>query len=166
MTAGIELPPPAQVASDHAAGLHRGPASAIDRWVAFESAWFEDVWRDDPSREGSASLDRETLPEAGEIVPRAAPRAVDLPSLPTPSTDAPQTIFAVVTAWRTAQRALDGLAESSPSWNRLHAEVVGLRALHHRLFEARLAAAAGRGEGPVRPTLTMMAWGPTWISER
>jgi hypothetical protein len=167
MTAGIELPPsaPQRAMTGHAAALDGGPASAIDRWVVFESAQFEDVWRDETSREGCASLDRETIP-ARESTPVPVPQPLDVPSLPASSRDEAQPIFAVVSAWRAAQRALDGLTESSPSWNRVHAEVVGLRALHHRLFEARLAAAAGRGDGPVRPTLTMMAWGPTWMPAR
>lgn len=43
----------------------------------------------------------------------------------------------VLTDWRTAERELSGLAESSPNWSRLHTRLGGLRATYHRLFSDR-----------------------------
>jgi hypothetical protein len=42
----------------------------------------------------------------------------------------------VVAAWRAADRELAGLVENEPEWNRVRAEIIGLRTLHDRLFEA------------------------------
>jgi hypothetical protein len=178
MNAAIELLPQAAApaSSSQRTALPRDLASGIDRWMALDSAWLDDlsrddVWRDDPSRDDpsrddAASLDRETVPSFHESAPVPLPRTHDASGPPTTAAAEPQTVFAVVTAWRAAQRTLDRLAEGSPEWNDVHAELVGLRALHHRLFDARLLADAGHGDGPARPTLTMMAWGPTWMPGR
>jgi hypothetical protein len=137
----------------------------LDGSAALDSGWLDDAWLADPS-DRAASFDRETPPLSCGSLLVQAPRPVVAPSPPTPAADVPQQIFAVVNAWRAAERVLDGLVVDSPPWNRVHAELVGLRALHHRLFDARVAAAAGHGEGPIRPVLTMMAWGPTWTPAR
>lgn len=55
-------------------------------------------------------------------------------------------LWDVLAAWRAADRELAGLAVDDSDWNRVHAEMVGLRELHHRLFAARLAQDAIRGE--------------------
>ena len=77
------------------------------------------------------------------------------------SEEARPPIPAVIAAWRAADRELAGLAEGDPDWDRVHAELVGLRALHHRLFEARMAQDPTGGESSSRWTFAIMAWGPT-----
>ena len=62
----------------------------------------------------------------------------------------------VIVAWRAADRELAGLAEDDPEWNRVHAELVGLRALHHRLFEARM------GESPRGDEFAARWRSPSW----
>ena len=46
-------------------------------------------------------------------------------------------ISEVLTAWRAADRDLNDILEASPDWPRVHAEVLGLRAVYHRLFDER-----------------------------
>jgi hypothetical protein len=66
----------------------------------------------------------------------------------------------VIAAWRAADRELALLVEGDLEWNRICAELIGLRALHHRLFEARMAQDPTGGESSTRWSLAIMAWGP------
>jgi hypothetical protein len=68
-------------------------------------------------------------------------------------------IHQVIAAWRAADRELAGLVEGDPEWNRIHAELIGLRALHHLLFEARMAASPTDGESSARSEFALMTWG-------
>jgi hypothetical protein len=58
-------------------------------------------------------------------------------SVPVTAADAALRLCDVIAAWRAADRELAGLTDADPEWSRVHAELVGLRALHHRLFDMR-----------------------------
>lgn len=47
-------------------------------------------------------------------------------------------IWVVLASWRAAERELATTTLDSPDWTRIHADLVGLRAAHHRLFQERL----------------------------
>ena len=80
--------------------------------------------------------------------------------------DATPRIDDVIAAWRTADRELARLAEDDPEWEVVHAELVGLRALHHRLFEVRRGAWPTGGASFARWTVAVMAWGPASLPGR
>jgi hypothetical protein len=54
--------------------------------------------------------------------------------------ETPVGIWDVLTAWRAAERELAGITLESPDWPRVHADLVGLRAAYHRLFNERLSS--------------------------
>ena len=58
-------------------------------------------------------------------------------------------LWDVIAAWRAADRELAAMTQDDPDWNRVHAELVGLRALHHRLFDARARHETSRREAAV-----------------
>ena len=93
------------------------PVSGVDRWVVL----FE---RPQPAADDAG--EPESTPN-----PPAAANAIAALDQPEPH------LLDVIAAWRAADRELASLTEDDPDWNRVHAEVVGLRALHHRLFDAR-----------------------------
>ena len=66
-----------------------------------------------------------------------------------PGGDEPR-ICDVIVAWRAAERELAAWSESDPEWRVAEADIVWLRALHHRLFDAKLArlTAPRLGAGP------------------
>lgn len=47
-------------------------------------------------------------------------------------------IWDVLAAWRAAERELADTPLESTDWPRVHADLVGLRAAYHRLFQERL----------------------------
>jgi hypothetical protein len=47
-------------------------------------------------------------------------------------------IWEVLAAWRAAEREMSSISDDSPEWPRVHAELVGLRAAYHRLFQERM----------------------------
>jgi hypothetical protein len=69
-------------------------------------------------------------------------------------------IHDVISAWRAADRELAGLVEDDPERDRVQSELVVLRAVHHRLFAARMAASPTIDESSVRSEFGVMAWGP------
>lgn len=92
---------------------------------------------------GAASLLDDAAPDAAVQVrdsARIKPRAR------LTAGDASPAICDVVAAWRTADRELAGLVENEPERNRVRAEIIGLRALHHRLFDERLSSRPGDGD--------------------
>ena len=130
MTAGVEAPVQAAVLQhvDGRATLLDGLIAEISQWTVLDGH----QWPFD--------RDRRTEPEWDEPVPR--PSSVPLgprPRLAVNDRISPA-ICDVVAAWRAADRELAGLVEDEPEWNRVRAEIIGLRALHHRLFEARLGS--------------------------
>lgn len=58
-------------------------------------------------------------------------------------------IWDVLAAWRAAERELGQVADGSPEWPRLHANVVGLRASYHRIVDERSA----KPSSSVRPVV-------------
>ena len=130
MTAGVEAPVQAaglQPVGGQAALLD-DPIAEIDRWILLDVPKWP-FGRDHGSK--PASDDDVAAPNPASIRPRT--RLTD-------SHGNSPAICDVVAAWRTADRELTGLVENEPEWNRVRAEIIGLRALHHRLFEARLAS--------------------------
>ncbi|HEX5824375.1 MAG TPA: hypothetical protein VFY18_07970 [Candidatus Limnocylindrales bacterium] len=75
-----------------------------------------------------------------------ASRVLALPNLTLlppirPAADPPSAnlrIWEVLAAWRAAERELTGLPVDHPSWSRIHADLVGLRAAYARMFQERL----------------------------
>ena len=86
---------------------------------------------------GAAALLDDAAPDEAVQVPDSARFR---PQTRLSARDASPAICDVVAAWRTADRELAGLVENEPELNRVRAEIIGLRALHHRLFEARLGS--------------------------
>jgi hypothetical protein len=119
--------------------LPDGPPSEIDPWIVLDAA----IWP------GANVPEREAI--ATPAQPWSGPLEHEDPTPP---------IHEVIAAWRAADRELAGLVEGDPDWNRIHAELVGLRALHHRLFDARMARDPAGGESSSRWTFAIMAWGP------
>jgi hypothetical protein len=66
----------------------------------------------------------------------------------------------VITAWRAAARELAELAATSPDRDRLHADLVGLRALHHHLFDQCLSEWPRGRIAATRLPFNLMAWTP------
>lgn len=63
----------------------------------------------------------------------------------------------VIAAWRVAERQIAEMVEDDPDRGRVQADLVGLRALHHGLFEARMRRRPG--EASARWTIAILAWG-------
>jgi hypothetical protein len=72
----------------------------------------------------------------------------------------------VIAAWRAADRRLAGLEDSDPERNRVQAELVGLRALHHRLFDVKLFERPRGDEASARWAFAILAWGSAPIPAR
>lgn len=125
--------------------LPDGPRSEIDPWMVLDAATWPGA--NPPQHE---AITTPVEPWIGPLGPEAA----------TPP------IHRVIADWRAADRELAGLVEGDPEWNRVCAELIGLRALHHRLFEARLAQDLNGGESSTRWALAIMAWGPAPVPSR
>jgi hypothetical protein len=135
MTAGVEAPVQAPVLQlvDGQAALLDGLIAEISQWTVLDAhLWPFD--RDHGSKSSSGEVARG---------PNLAP--IRMRTGLTDTHDSSPAICDVVAAWRTADRELAGLVENEPEWNRVRAEIIGLRALHHRLFEARLGSRQGIG---------------------
>lgn len=155
MTAGIETPVGGRrprLASDLEA-LFGGPRPDIDRWTSLDA----DPWHDDRSRPVPEPVELRPLPDdatpaasSAQILPRAARPATD---------ETAPAICDVLAAWRAAERELAGLAQGDPDWNRVHAEFVGLRALHHRLFAARMAREVAAGQAAATRSARFLSLG-------
>jgi hypothetical protein len=72
----------------------------------------------------------------------------------------------VIAAWRAADRRLAGLEDSDPERNRVQAELVGLRALHHRLFDVQLFAWPRVDQPSARWAFAILAWGSAPLPAR
>jgi hypothetical protein len=72
----------------------------------------------------------------------------------------------VIAAWRAADRQLAGLVDNDAERNRVQAELVGLRALHHRLFDVELGDWATGDESSARWTVALLAWGSAPLPAR
>lgn len=101
-----------------------------------------------------------------EGIPPPSPAPVQQPTGCLEHEDANPPIHQVIAAWRAADRALAGLVEGDPEWNRIHAELVGLRTLHHSLFEARMVQEPTGSESSARWAFAVMAWGPEPLPAR
>jgi hypothetical protein len=133
MTAGVEAPVQGSVLGfvGGQAAMLEGQASATDQWSALDA----DVWPFD--------RDHGPRPLSDEADP--APPAMGRPRNRSAALDrALPAICDVVAAWRAAERDLAGLVENEPDWNRVRAEIIGMRALHQRLYEARLGSRPGK----------------------
>jgi hypothetical protein len=64
----------------------------------------------------------------------------------------------VIATWRAADRRLAGLAMNSPERDGVQAELVGLRALHHRLFDAQIAESPSGGGHVDWSSFGLIAW--------
>ena len=136
MTAGVEAPVQAAVLQlvDGQAALLDGLIAEISQWTSLDAH----VWPFDRDQGSKQSSDEAVAaPNPASIRPRT--RLTD-------SHGNSPAICEVVAAWRTADRELAGLVENEPEWNRVRAEIIALRALHHRLFEARLGSRPGKIE--------------------
>lgn len=94
---------------------------------------------------GSTLIDRADTALEGMApeVEAAPPGLTLLPSLldiPEPAVDSPR-IWDVLDAWRATIRTVATLEEGSAAWYECQAELVGLRALYHRLFDEEAALA-------------------------
>jgi hypothetical protein len=116
-----------------------GPPSEIDAWIVLDSG----IW-----------------PGASPAPQDALPAPAQPPTGSFEHEDATPPICDVIAAWRAADRELAGLVEGNAEWNRVHAEMLGLRALHHRLFEARMAEFPTSDKSTDRSRFAVMAWGP------
>jgi hypothetical protein len=126
-----------------------GPPSAIEPWIVLDAG----IW---PGKSHPP----------GDSVPRPGPAPAEPRTGLLELEDATPRIDEVIAAWRIADRQLARLAEDDPEWEGVHAELVGLRALHHRLFEARRGASPTCGESFARWTGAIMAWGPAPLPAR
>jgi hypothetical protein len=144
MTIEIEIPPrrPGVGMSTPPVAPLDDPPSEIDRWVVLDGFSLGGVLLDDVWIENARSDDHQTMRSLHEIAPELVRHRLDASSTPRLDSAATKPICDVLNAWRAAERELASLVEGRPDWDRVHAELVGLRALHHRLFEARMAAAA------------------------
>ena len=120
--------------------LEHAPSAEDDDWIVL----FERVGRlaesDLDPRAGSTETVEVDPPSAGAF---GSPNGI------AEAPDDPARLWEIIAAWRAADRELALLAEDDPDWNRVHAEVVGLRALHHRRFDARLDQERVRSEALV-----------------
>lgn len=135
MTTGAEAPigsPGGRIAVEVEA-LLGGPRSEIDRWVDLDT----DAEHDNRSRRVFEPARLRPLPDLA--VPTARPAAMRSGAAILAADEATFAICVVLEAWRAAERELVSLAERDADWRRVHAELVGLRALHHRLFDARMS---------------------------
>ena len=116
--------------------LPDGPPSGIDPWFELDAG----VW--------------------------SGPAEIRPPSVFLEDGDATRRICDVIAAWRAADRELAGLVEGDPGWARVHDELVGLRALHHRLFAAHVGESPTGEEPAARWAFAIMAWGPAPLPSR
>jgi hypothetical protein len=136
MTAGVEAPVQAaalQLVGGQAAQLD-GSIAEIDRWIVLDAQ----VWPFDRDL-GSKPASDEAVPAPNSAPIRPRTRLAH-------SHGASPAICDVVAAWRAAERDLADLVENEPAWNRVRAEIIGLRALHHLLFEGRVGSRPGGGD--------------------
>lgn len=75
------------------------------------------------------------------VVPPVASPGSESPVAPPASANPNPRIWDVLTAWREAARSIAAIEPDSTGWYARHAELVGLRALYHTLFEEAAAAA-------------------------
>jgi len=88
-------------------------------------------------RRGWASFDGELEPWTQALPPLTLlPQVVTRIDPEHPHVDLK--IWDVLASWRSAERELAATTLDSPEWTRLHADLVGLRAAYHRLFNERL----------------------------
>lgn len=106
-------------------------------------------------------LDARVWPGAGpslhDTIPVASPGTLPLSTGSLEPEHATPRICDVIAAWRAAERRIAELVEGDPDRDRLQAELVGLRALHHGLFEARMRHWPTEVSCP--GTFAIMAWG-------
>ena len=79
----------------------------------------------------------ERPPRSTPAGPGPLPEAAASTTSPAGDAVAERRICDVLIAWRAADRELASLTEADPEWSRVQAEIAGLRALHHRLFDLR-----------------------------
>jgi hypothetical protein len=130
MTAGVEATVQAEVLQlvDGQAALLDGLIAEISQWTVLDAqAWPFD-------------RDHGAKPASDEAVPRPNSAPIGPRTRLAVSDGISPAICDVVAAWRAADRELAGLIENEPEWNRVRAGIIGLRALHNRLFEARLGS--------------------------
>jgi hypothetical protein len=96
-----------------------------------------------------AAIDGSEAGITGEMASGGAPRIRD-----------------VILAWRAAERELAGLVEADPKRERVRAELVSLRAIHHRLFAARMAESPAGRTSSARWELAVLAWGSAPLPAR
>jgi hypothetical protein len=117
-----------------------GPVAELDPWMVLDAR----VWP------GASPSLRDTIPVASPGTIQPSTGSLE-PEHTTPR------ICDVIAAWRAAERRMTELVQDDPDRDRLQAELVGFRALHHGLFEARMrhwpTGASCRG------TFAIMAWG-------
>ena len=115
-----------------AAELGNASPVVMDGWSAFDPRpWLEGLM--DPA--GPVAFERELADLA--VTRDDEARRAD-------TAESGRSISDVLAAWRAAERELAALAVGDPDMGRVHAELVGLRALHHRLFDARIGAEPDR----------------------
>jgi hypothetical protein len=106
-------------------------------------------------------LDASIWPGAGPTPREAIPFVTSGPDQPSTGSFEPghgtPRICEVIAAWRVAERQIAEMVEDDPDRGRIQAELVGLRALHHELFEARMRR--WPREASARWTFAIMAWG-------
>jgi hypothetical protein len=134
------------------AAPHEDPMSEIGRWVVLGAGvTLGQRWGGDVRPHSSRAMERIAHPKSG--MPLLAPGVTTVGD----DGDTPA-ICDVIATWRAADRRLAGLAMNSPERDRVHAELVGLRALHHRLFDARMAERPTGGGRVDRSSFSLMAW--------
>lgn len=157
MTAGVEAPVAGRgprVASESEALFGR-PRSRIDQWISLDA----DTWHHDRSSRRPEPV--KSRPSPYEAVPTSSPTAArPRTALGASVEDASPAICDVLAAWRAAERELVDLDENDPEWSRVHAEFVGLRALHHRLFEARMGPGNAGGGTAATGSASFLTLGP------
>jgi hypothetical protein len=142
MEARIDIEIGVRPADERASAAQRDQAQAaeVEGWSTFDPR----PWLD--GRMGPA-FGPITF-EPGPADPAARDAATDdQAALRADIAESARSISDVLAAWRAAERALAGLAIGDPDIDRVHAELVGLRALHHRLFDARLVPESDEQRG-------------------
>ena len=113
------------------AGHERAAYDEVDGWTTFiPRPWLEGGTG--PAF-GPITFQRETADPAdpGPTPDEERARRAD-------AAESDRSISDVLAVWRAAERELAALADGDPEIGRVHAELVGLRALHHRLFDERI----------------------------
>jgi len=109
------------------------------------------------------------------VWPSAGPSPRDAIPFVSPGPDEPSTgplepghgtprICDVIAAWRVAARQMAEMVQDDPDRDRVQADVIGLRALHHELFEARMHR--WPREASARWTFAILAWGRAPVPAR